>query len=397
MSELAGMPERPPGVLFALGFRPFFLGASLYAIVAIAQWMGIYLFQWPAPFAQMTPFQWHAHEMIYGYSMAVVAGFLLTAVGNWTGRRTAHGYWLLALFALWLSARLVWLTGLAPLSLAGIMDLGFMGALFAALARPCIQARQWQQLGILAKLLLLALGNLAFYLGAGGGLESGQHWGLYGGLYLVIGLVLTMARRVVPFFIERGVGYEVRLSNSKWLDLSSLVLFLVFFVSEVFLRNAALSAWTAAALFAVTTVRLIGWHTAGIWRKPLLWSLYAALLFIDAGFLLFALSVFVDLPRLPAIHTFAFGGIGIITLSMMSRVTLGHTGRDVQSPPGQILPALLLLVLGAVVRVLPPLFTPHDYAAWIGLSQLLWIAAFVLFVAAFTPMFVRPRIDGKPG
>jgi uncharacterized protein involved in response to NO len=114
-------------------------------------------------------------------------------------------------------------------------------------------------------------------------LESGLHWGVYGGLYLVIGLVLTMGRRVIPFFIERGVGYPVTLFNSKWIDMSSLVLFLALFIVELFIADKSLVPWLAGALFAVNAVRLAGWHTPGIWKKPLLWSLYVAYAFIVAG------------------------------------------------------------------------------------------------------------------
>ena len=189
-------------------------------------------------------------------------------------------------------------------------------------------------MAILSKLVLLGIGNTCFYLGIMGYLEPGVHIAIYGALYLVIGLILTIGRRVIPFFVERGVGYQVTLFNSRWIDISSLVFFLAFFVSELFLHAPWLSQLTASAMFLITTVRIIGWYTPGIFKTPLLWSLFAALGFIDLGFLLFALQGSTSIsPYLP-VHAFGIGGIGIMTMGMMARVSVGHTGRNLQAPPG---------------------------------------------------------------
>ena len=382
--------------MLSLGFRPFFIGAGLYAILSIGLWMAVFTFKLPLPLEGVSIIEWHVHEMIYGYSMAVIAGFLLTAVHNWTGIQTLHGTGLLILLVLWASARVAFsVTG--HIEVAGIFDIAFMLMLLVSVSIPCIQARQWQQLAILSKLLLLAAGNALFYLGAAGELAQGIHWGLYGGLYLIIGLILTMARRVVPFFIERGVGYPVTLFNSKWLDITSVVLFLGFFISELFLNTPHLSAWCASGLFIVHTIRLIGWHTPGIWTAPLLWSLYISLIFIDLGFLLFVFSVYGNVAVSSALHAFAIGGIGLMTLSMMSRVSLGHTGRNVQSPPGTVAIALALVIAATLARVVLPLVEAAWHTQWIGLSQILWIAAFTLFVLTYFPMLTTPRVDGQPG
>jgi len=382
--------------VFSLGFRPFFIGAGLFGLLGIGLWMAIFTFNLPLPIEHISIVEWHAHEMIYGYSLAVIAGFLLTAVRNWTGIQTLHGNGLLILFGLWVAARIAFsVTG--HITIAGLLDTAFMLVLLVSVSIPCIQSRQWQQIAILSKLLLLTAGNVLFYLGATGELAQGIHWGLYGGLYLIIGLILTMARRVVPFFIERGVGYPVQLFNAKWLDITSVVLFLGFFVSEVFLDTAHMSAWCAAGLFIVHTIRLIGWHTPGIWKAPLLWSLYVSLIFINLGFLLFVFSVYGDVPVSLALHAFAVGGIGLMTLSMMSRVALGHTGRNVQSPPRLVGVALTFLAAATVVRVLFPLADLAHYSQWIGLSQLLWLVAFCLFMLIYIPILIAPRVDGQPG
>ena len=382
--------------ILSLGFRPFFIGAGLYAVLSIGLWMAVFLFSMPLPLTSVSIIEWHIHEMIYGYSIAVIAGFLLTAVRNWTGIQTLHGSGLLILLALWMLARITF-SITAHIEVAGILDIAFMLMLLVSVSIPCIQAKQWQQLAILSTLLLLAAGNILFYLGAIGQLAQGVHWGLYGGLYLIVGLILIMARRVVPFFIERGVGYPVTLFNAKWLDITSVVLFLGFFTSDVFLNTPHLSAWCAAGLFIVHTIRLVGWHTPGIWKAPLLWSLYISLVFIDLGLLLFVFSVYGNVPVSLALHAFAIGGVALMTLSMMSRVSLGHTGRNVQSPPRAAAFALFLLVAAALVRVLLPLVDVARYTQWIGLSQILWIAAFTLFVVTYIPMLTTPRVDGQPG
>jgi uncharacterized protein involved in response to NO len=239
--------------------------------------------------------------------------------------------------------------------------------------------------------------NGLFYLGAFNLIDQGVFWGVLGGLYLVIGLILTMGRRVVPFFIEKGVDNAVNLPNSKWLDISSLVLFLCFFISELFIHSLEISSVLALALFMVNAVRLVRWHIPGIWQKPLLWSLYLSLWMICLGFLMFALDYVIDMPRNLPIHALAFGGIGLITLGMMSRVALGHTGRNVFAPPHVMSAAFLLLAMGAVVRVLLPYVLPQLYIWWIGLSALCWCTAFLIFTVTYLPILIRPRIDGQPG
>ena len=379
--------------LFELGFRAFFLGAGLLAIVSISLWSAIYLFGFSLPMDGLSKFQWHAHEMIFGYTLAVITGFLLTAVKNWTGIHPMNSSLLSFLFALWFSVRLCFIFAGNYLWIAAWLDLLFSIILLAAVCRPIIIKKQWKQLAIVSKLLLILGFNGLFYAGVLGWLEQGVFWGIYGGLYLVLGLILTMGRRVIPSFIKSGVGYPVSLFNSKWLDISSLVLFLGFFISELFLRNQALSAYLSLALFAVNGFRLLGWHTIGIWRKSLLWSIYLSFWFITFGFLLFAASYWFAVSPYLSIHAFAYGGVGLITIGMMSRVSLGHTGRNVAEPPEAVGYGIGLLLLGALVRVVMPLIAVDHYTLWIGLSQLFWVAAFVVFLVVYTPILIKPRLE----
>lgn len=383
--------------LFVLGFRPFFLAAGIFSIVSISLWMAVYVFGLSIPLSGLSSFHWHAHEMIYGYTIAVVAGFLLTAVKNWTGVQTIQYSQLKLLFSLWAAARICMLMGTQWIYLAALFDLCFNLWLFIAAIIPVIRVKQWKQVGIISKLSLLGISNLLFYLGVIGVLEQGVYWGIFSGLYLLIALVLTMGRRVMPFFIEKGVGYPVQLKNSRFLDLSTLVLFLLFMLDEVFIR-AGITPYISAILFIVTSLRLYNWHTPGIWKVPLLWGLYGAFMSINIGFGMFAASAFSSVisPSL-ALHAMAFGGIGVMTLCMMSRITLGHTGRDVSQPSAWIALAQWLLVLGFITRVLLPIFLLNYYVYLIALSQGLWIAAFIIFLAVNFPLLTQPRVDGATG
>ncbi|NYZ66010.1 NnrS family protein [Endozoicomonas sp. SM1973] len=389
-------PNQPRLALFNLGFRPFFLGAAVYAVVSIFIWLGLYGLGWSAPTSTINPIAWHAHEMIFGYSLAVIAGFLLTAVKNWTKIQTIYGFKLGLLFCCWLIPRIAILFD-QGLLIAAVMDILFILLLASCVLVPIIKVKQWKQLGIMAKLLLMGLANILFYLGAFDIVESGIRWGNYTGLYLIIGLILTMGRRVIPFFIERGVGYPVTLKNYLWLDISSLVIFLLFFISTVFTHYKIIAAWLAALLFVIHLIRIAGWYTRGIWHKPLLWSLYLAYAFIIIGFLLFALSGYHYVSVFLAIHSMAFGGIGLVTLSMMSRVSLGHTGRNVQQPPKLIGLACILLTIGGVIRVFLPILDMSHYVNWIVISQLCWIIAFVFFLIIYTPILIKPRVDHQFG
>ncbi len=383
--------------LLNLGFRPFFLGAAVFAIASITLWMGVYVFKIPLSVEKISYFQWHAHEMIYGFTMAVIAGFLLTAVKNWTGIQTLHGLSLLGLFVLWALARLLFLFGTRFIFIAAIFDIIFMLFLIGAVAYPIAKVKQWKQMSIMAKLIFLAIGNGCFYLGAAGFIENGVYLGIYGGLFLIIGLIITMGRRLIPFFVEVGVEYPVKLFNSKWLDISSLILYLAFFIVEVFVGNDQIVAFISMCLFIITSIRLVGWHTIGIWKKPLLWSLFIAFFLIDSGFLLMALIPFFNLPKIIVIHAFSFGGIGVVTLSMMSRVSLGHTGRNVKNPPKWIAFSFIVLIVGSMIRVILPLFDMEHYLIWIVISQIAWIAAFLIFVISYSSMLIKPRIDGQFG
>lgn len=381
-----------------LGFRPFFLVAGLSAILAITLWAAVRSFGLDLGPLPVAATQWHGHEMVFGYSLAVVAGFLLTAVYNWTGIRTASGAVLFSMALLWLLARIGWvMPAWIPMSITAGADLLFMTFLSIALLRPVFKVRQWKQLGIIAKVVLLMVANGLFYAGVFGLLEDGVRMGLYLGLYLVIALIMTMGRRVIPFFIEKGVGCPFQPKNWRWLDIASLLLFLLFTVVEVFYALPRVSALLAAALFLLHGLRLWGWYTPAIWTKPLLWVLFLGYGWLVIGFALWVLVWLLALSPFIALHAFAVGGVGLITLGMMARVALGHTGRNVFDPPAGLTPIFGLLLMAALLRVFGPLWLPLHYEVWLWLSQGFWVAGFAAFLWLYAPMLLRPRTDGRWG
>ncbi|MBT3196725.1 MAG: NnrS family protein [Gammaproteobacteria bacterium] len=394
--------DTPPSfALFQLGFRPFFLGAALYSLVAILLWTLIYSSGWTPDWIQRwgSPFWWHGHEMIFGYGAAVVAGFLLTASKNWTGVQTLRFTPLALLFSCWLLARILPWIGVIPMVVPAVLDLLFLLLLSAAVTHPLYKARQWDQIRIFStKMSLLFVANLFFYLGLFGIFEGGQRLGLYGGIYLILALVLTMGRRVIPFFIEKGVDGTIQLTQSRLLDLSSLWLFLFFVAADLFAPQYPLAAGLlAAALMGVHLIRFYNWYTPQIWGKPLLWILMVGYGWMILGFLFKSLSTLGLLSPFIALHAFTYGAIGLITLGMMARVSLGHTGHNIFNPPAGLNLIFLLITAGSVVRVLLPLLLPSATMSLMLVSQLLWAAAFILFLHNHTLLLIRPRVDGRPG
>ena len=386
-----------------LGFRPFFLSAGTFAVIGILLWMAIYSFNWQGLNAAYPPMTWHAHEMIFGYTLAVVAGFLLTAIKNWTGQQTLHQAPLLLLTAIWLAARLLpFMQGLSLQAVASV-DLLFMLALLAAVAIPLLRARQWKQAGIIAKVALMTLANAVFYLGLFGYWPAGTQLGLYAGLYLMIALIFTMGRRVIPFFIERGVGVPFKANNTRWVDRSSLGLFLLFAITDLTAMtqgNQALAGMAAALALVQIPLhswRLYGWYHMAIWQKPLLWVLYVAYAWLVLGFVLKFFSWSMGVSPWLAVHAFAYGGIGMMTLGMMARVILGHTGRNVFEPPALVGKIFTILFAGTCVRILAVWALPQWHWWWIVIAQCLWMLAFGLFVWLYAPMLIKPRVDKRYG
>ncbi|MFQ6404856.1 NnrS family protein [Methylophilus sp. 'Pure River'] len=384
--------------LFNLGFRPFFLLAATFATLSMAVWMARY-FQYNAQsFTTISASQWHAHEMLYGFAFAVIAGFLLTAVKNWTGIQTLHGRPLMGLVACWAIARGVMLIAPDYVLLAAIFDLLFNGWLIAAVAQPIIKVKQWRQLGVLSKVVFLTMGNVAFYTQALGWTSHGADAALWIGLLLNVSLIMVISRRILPMFIERGVKEEVALKNSAWIDRLLMVCLAALLINILTVNAGILNAVLGLTITLSAGFRLWRWHTPGIWQVPLLWSFYCGLWLINLGFLLYALSFLAgSVSVILAIHCWAIGGIGVITLAMMARVSLGHTGHNIHTPPRSVAWIFGLVIFATLSRVFLPIVLPEFYRLSVMLAAGGWIAAFTLFAIVYWQILSQPRIDGTPG
>ena len=387
--------------LFELGFRTFFLLASSLAVVATALWTAAYTFGWALPIGNVMPISWHGHEMIFGYAVAVIAGFLLTAVRNWTGVQTIKGVPLALLAFSWLLARILpLLNSPALFEWAMLFDLLFQIGLILAVLHPIIKVKQWRQLLITVILFALLAANILYYLGTLHKVNQGVSWGLFSGVYLIMTIIFILARRVMPFFIERGIGQQnppAQLKNWAFIDAASPLFLLTLLASDVFFKQALLTAILSLCLAGMHATRLWGWYHKAIWQKPLLWSLFLGYGFFVVGFLLKALNFFQLYPSSIPLHAFTYGGIGILTLGMMSRISLGHTGRNINEPPAILKWVFISLFSGAIVRVFLPILIPNATMHIIGLAQALWIIAFGLFLINYVKIFISPRIDGQAG
>lgn len=409
--NLPSKPPSSPHPILNLSFRIFFSAAAIFAIVTMGLWAFVFTGRTGIDAQVLNPFFWHGHEMIYGYALAVIAGFLLTAVKTWTGVMMPFGYRLLGIFGCWLLARLGWIgfglgmtvagSSVSLLYIAAVFDLLFVGTMAWVISRAVLQVKQYKQMGILAKLVLLTIGNGLCYWGIINTDMAMTKIGVYLGFYIIIGLVLTIGRRVVPFFIERGLsmgtGEEVKLRNNKLQDGASLLFFLAFFIIDIFYPNKYLLTIAALGVALVNMIRLVGWYHRGIWKSPLLWSLYVAFLGMCLSFLLYALQPWFGYTHSIAMHGLAISGIAMMTVAMMTRVSLGHTGRSIHQPPKTVNIMYILMVLIFVSRVLLPLADMSHYLLWIMISQGAWIACFVLFCISYLPMLTRPRPDGLFG
>jgi len=389
----AGARRQPPAVL-RLGFRPLYLLAGLFAALHLPLWLALWFGNLGAT-APVAPPLWHAHEMLFGYAAAVIAGFLLTAVPNWTGRPTASGWPLGALALLWLAGRLAWLPGSPlPPGWAAALDLAFLPAVAAVLAVPLWRTRNSRNYGFPLILLLFALANLCVHLEAlglaGGTARAANRMALD----LVVLVMIIVAGRVIPFFTANALP-AARVRRDAALDRAAVWLALA--LPVLALPQGAAAAWVSLAAGVVNLLRMRGWGTRAALAEPLLWILHAAYLWIGVGLVLRGLAPHVTfLTEASAIHALTVGAVGSLTLGMMTRTALGHSGRPLRASSAIV--AAYLMVLGAaLLRVFGPLLAPAHYGGLLLASGALWSAAFATFVVSYWSILTRPRIDGRPG
>ena len=385
-------PPPTSSALWNLGFRPLYLLAGLFATLSVPLWMAQYA-GWLGAHAIIAGPLWHAHEMLFGYAFAVIVGFLFTAGRNWANQPTPTGAMLAAIAALWVAARVLVFT---PYALAAATaDTAFALAAAVALAVPFIRSGNRRNYFFIALLLGLGLVNLAFHLGMAGLLDLPLQRGLQVGLDLVLFIMVVMGGRVIPMFTMNGVP-GVFCARLPWLERLAPGSILALLAADVL--GAADPVIGAIALVAALAHagRLALWRPWLTLKKPIVWILHFAYAWIAIALALRALAAFDLVPPSVAIHALTVGAIGGLTLGMMTRTSLGHTGRALQTGRAELF-CYVAIQFAALTRVFLPLAVPSLYLQAIIASGLLWSLAFGVFTISYWPILSRPRADGKPG
>jgi uncharacterized protein involved in response to NO len=377
--------------LWQLGLRPFYLLASGFAALSILLWVCQYTGLLPVAFLQ-TPAR-HGHEMLFGYTMAVVAGFLLTAVRNWTGQPTPTGAALLALAALWVAGRVAVLTPFA--TAAAAVNAAFPLALAVAIGVPLVRSRNRRNYFFVALLLLLALAAASWHLSHLAVFRWPERASLQVGLDVVLFIMAVMGGRVIPMFTSNGIP-GVRATRRPRVEQGALGAVLALLAADLLLVPAPVVA--ALALFGAFThaVRLWLWQPWRTFGTPLVWVLHAAYGWIVVHLVLRGLAAIGIVSWLLAVHALTIGAIGGMTIGMMTRTARGHTGRPLTAGRAEIA-CYVLVALAAAIRVFGGMLLPGDYAATVVVSGVCWCVAFALYFVRYWPVLSRTRIDGKPG
>jgi uncharacterized protein involved in response to NO len=380
----------------AKGFRPFFLLAAAFAVSILPIWMLAYAGAIDLN-GYLDATYWHAHEMLFGFATAVIAGFLLTAVGNWTGRETATGLSLLGLCVLWLLGRVSLMAPrVFPHWLTAISDLAFLPALGVVIGWPIVASNNRRNLVMLGVLVALWLANLAIHLDALGVLPGGRERGATVGLDIILFLILVIAGRTIPMFTRNATGV-LSIRALPALDALTLTSMALLTVCDAALARRDVVAVAAGLTSLLAVCRSLKWGARHAFKVPLLWILHVGYLWIPAGLVLRTVSLFSPaVPPSVAIHALTVGAIGGITLGMMSRVALGHTGRPLRASRSVIV-SFVLVTLAAIARVLVPLIDISYYRASVFIAGTLWTAAFGVHLAVHIPILVSRRADLKPG
>jgi uncharacterized protein involved in response to NO len=386
-------PHLPGVPLLRLGFRPFYLGAAAFAALAVPLWIALLLagahLQLPVP-----PMLWHAHEMLYGFAIAVIVGFLLTAGRAWTGLPTPRGAALGALAGLWLAARLAAVA--APYPVYAVLDVALLPTIAAIFGTVLVRARNWRNLPLAGILVLLSLANLCFHLTLTGVLH--QHsplQALHAALGLIVLVECVIAGRVIPNFTANATpGLQIApRPRLGWAAFGATAVALLLWIglpahpvtAAVLLLAAGLHWW-----------RQWHWRPDVTLRRPILWILHLSYAWIGLGLLLLGLAQAGWISGSAGLHALAIGATGGLIIGMITRTARGHTGRPLQVSRAETI-AYLLVMGAAVARVLLPLVAPQWFTGALLAAALAWSAAFAIYLFIYTPWLVRTRLDGKDG
>lgn len=381
--------------VFSYGFRPFFFYGAVWAAAAMALWIAMLSGAVTLP-TRLDPASWHAHEFMFGYLGAIIAGFLLTAVPNWTGRLPVVGVQLAALFGLWLAGRVAVATSaLWPVGLAEAVDLLFPVALGLVILREIIAGRNWRNLVVFVLLAIFALANLLFHIDAVRGEFAAQGVGLRIGVSAVVMMISVIGGRVVPSFTRNWLAQRkadrLPVPPMQRFDKAVLVI-----------TSVSLAAWCVAPDHLLTgsalllsgllhVARLVRWQGRQTLPEPLLWILHLGYAFVPLGAVSLGVSIFLgDLFTITAAqHFWMAGAFGVMTLAMMTRATLGHTGQQLHAGPATL--SIYLALIGSVLARFGAAIWDGSAMTLYTLSGILWIAAFLGFAISYGPALLKPK------
>lgn len=379
-----------------LGFRPFFFLGALFALIAIPLWIAGLSGKLTAIHPLGGWFAWHRHELIFGFGAVIIAGFLLTAVQTWTGVRSISGNRLLALTLIWLAARIAWFLPI-PILIPAILDALFLPLVALQMAYCVGKVKQTRNYPIVLVLLVLSGLNIVTLYGFVEHSDALQRQAALGAVWAIAAIMSLIGGRVIPFFTFRGIPLPQASEPLPWLDNT-----LLFGSLAIAIAYGAGLANNAHIVFAVVfillgaghLIRFVRWHDKGIWRVPLLWSLFLAYAWLIVAFIatgLWHLGLISNSSA--ALHALTVGAMTGLILAMISRVTLGHTGRKL-IPPKAMSWVFVLFNIGAALRVFGVSF---DYFLFLWLATTCWSASFAVFLFYYGPMLCKPRVDGAPG
>ena len=396
-APLAAVGQSTGPIWLATGFRPFFLAAATLAAVWVPGWALLFGGFVDVTFA-FPRIAWHGHEMLFGFASAAIAGFLLTAIQNWTKRKTAGGSWLALLMVLWSAGRLVMLIPGQPIFTA-IVDLLFWVLLIPTIARPLIVTRNRRNYPFIALLMALAVINLSSHVAnTAGRIETHQQLN-YVALDLILIIIAIVAGRIIPLFTRNALADADRSKIRQRTRIDTLSLIALCIVATVDLC-ARQSIHLMSVVYFVAGVlhgfRLRGWGMLLVRKQPILWVLHLGYLWLAIGLLLRGASGYLPLLTSASIHTLTIGAIGTLILGMISRVALGHTGRPLRVTR-RVATAYIVLQLSLLTRILPPLLDNALLQYGVMVSAACWSVSFLLYLVDYLPILIKPRLDGKPG
>lgn len=383
-SVSAALPRARRSVFLRDAFRPFYLGGSLFAALAIPLWLGMWYHQSFTP--SLPALYWHTHEMVFGFAVAIIIGFLFTAARNWTGLTLPDGVPLATLVTLWLAGRVgVFFFYGAP---AAIVDSLLLPIVAGVLAFKFIRARSYASFPLVGVLIALSIANIAFHAGMLQWIELAPLGAIEFGLMMVVLIEMIIGGRIVPAFTASAIP-GVRQRRSVWLNRAAIMLAAAAFVSDASRAPAWVIALASVLAGALTAVQAIGWNPLATRSKSILWILHAAYAFIPIGLILLGMSWLNFLPRSAAIHALAVGSMGGLIMGMITRTALGHSGRPVRAGRAETI-CYALVLLAALLRVSASLAPPASMALMLGAGTA-WSAAFVLYAVTYAPILCRAR------